>query len=63
MRDTHRISPLCIEIAIQWMNTCPDMRFLQLIDNFQAWIGSDGYYMEDDIFLEKFKKFMRTLSA
>ena len=61
MRNENRIYPICIEIAIEWQNTCPDWRFMQLFDNFQKWLGNDGFYLEDDKFMEKFKEYMSLL--
>lgn len=57
MRDKSRISPLCIEFAVKWMNTFPDWRFMQVINNFMRWAGSDCFYLEDDKFIDKFKEF------
>ena len=63
MRDKSRISPLCIELAIKWQNTCPDWRFMQLMSNFTAWLGRDPFYMEDDEFLEKFMEYMKVIKG
>lgn len=61
MRDKGRIAPLCVEIAVLWLRFAPDMRFMQLVNNFMAWKKSDCFYMEDDDFLAQFKKFMEGL--
>ena len=53
MRDIDRIEKVCEALAHAWKRV-PDMRFMQLIDNFQAWLGNDGFYLEEDSFLEKF---------
>ena len=43
----------------------PDLRFTQLMIAFFEWrkntYGSDGFYVEDDEFVVRFKKFMRDL--
>ena len=61
MTNKQKNSLFCIDLAIQWMNNFPDWRFMQLINNFQAWIGSDGFYLEDDEFIEKFKQFINEI--
>lgn len=61
MRDTHRILPLMKEVASLWLAKCPDWRFMQLMSNFAVWYGADPFYLEDDVFLEKFKEFIETL--
>ena len=48
MRDIERIDYVCNEIAKYWKK-CPDIRFMQLINNFMAWLKSDGFYLEDDM--------------
>ena len=44
----------------------PDLRFGQIIEKFSAWYywkckenKTDIYYLEDDVFLEKFKEFLK----
>lgn len=61
MRDEKRIHPLMNEIAEVWEQVAPDMRFMQFIVNFQAWLGSDGFYLEDDQLTEKICKFATKL--
>lgn len=61
MRDISRIYKICNEIAPLWQEKCPDWRFMQLLNNFMAWLGSDGFYLEDDKFIEYFKKFMEEI--
>lgn len=58
MRDVNRIFKITNEIAIKWCINCPDWRFMQMICNFISWLGSDGFYLEDDKFEEKFNEFM-----
>jgi hypothetical protein len=57
MRDIERIDYICNEISKYWKK-CPDIRFMQLINNFMAWLKSDGFYLEDDMFLKRFSEFM-----
>ena len=59
MRDMNRIAKLCEIVAIEWETNCPDWRFMQLMYNFMSWLGYDGFYLEDDAFIEKFKEFMK----
>jgi len=59
MRDINRIAKICAAIAKDWKAKCPDWRFMQLMCNFMSWLGHDGFYLEDDIFIEKFKEFMK----
>ena len=47
MRDKDRIQPTADIFATVW-KTVPDWRFMQFICNFQRWLGSDGFYLEDD---------------
>lgn len=61
MRDEKRIHPLMNEIAEVWEQVAPDMRFMQFIVNFQSWLGSDGFYIEDDQLTEKICEFATKL--
>ena len=61
MRNKGRIYPLCVVIAALWLRSAPDLRFMQLINNFMVWKKSDCFYMEDDDFLTQFKTFMEGL--
>lgn len=54
MRDPKRIMPLLTDFGNVWEQCFPDMRFMQVIVNFQSWLGSDGFYIEDDKLIEKF---------
>ena len=58
MRDEGRIMPLVMQVGRLWQYHCPDIRFMQLMSNFAVWYGADPFYMEDDEFLTKFKKYM-----
>lgn len=57
MRDIKRIMPLLKQLGDIWEQCFPDWRFMQVICNFQAWLGSDGFYIEDDKLIEKFCTF------
>lgn len=59
MRDINRIVKLCEVVSEEWETKCPDLRFMQLMCNFMSWLGYDGFYLEDDVFIEKFKEFMK----
>ncbi len=58
MRDVNRILRITSRIADKWYDKCPDWRFMQMVCNFMAWLGSDVFYLEDDKFEEKFNEFM-----
>lgn len=47
MRSPERIDSVLAEIGRIWKEV-PDWRFMQLICNFQRYIGSDGFYLEED---------------
>lgn len=59
MRNPDRIKPLLMDLSELWEQYCPDWRFMQLICNFQQWLRSDGFYIEDDKILEKFCEFIK----
>ena len=59
MRDPERIKPLLDEIGELWKQKCPDLRFMQLIENFQSYTLRDCFYMEDDEFIQIFRDFMK----
>lgn len=60
-RDPERIEPFLEELARLW-HKVPDWRFGQLMLNFQYWLNAtshgDGFYLEEDKYLELFKNFM-----
>lgn len=58
MRNPDRIKPLLEELGNIWETYCPDWRFMQLVVNFQSWLRSDGFYIEDDKIIEKFCEFI-----
>ena len=51
MRDPKRIDKFCEILKVYW-HMVPDWRFMQLVCNLQAQIGSDGFYLEDDKTIE-----------
>ena len=51
MRDIDRIDSICDSLKQIW-ETLPDWRLMQLIVNFQDYIGNDGYYLEDEDFIK-----------
>lgn len=61
MRNPGRIFGIISTIRDEWYFKCPDLRFMQLMSNFVAWLGHDPFYMEDDEFLQKFHEYMETL--
>lgn len=66
MRDPKRIISLCLKIAALWQEKCPDLRFMQLMGNFRAWLTETEpsciyYYMEDDTLLSKFTEYMNSI--
>ena len=62
MRNIARIPHVCNKIADLWINNCPDWRFMQFINNFMRWLGSDGFYLEDDKLIEMMELFIKELN-
>lgn len=54
-------SRFCVEFAVLWQRFAPELRFMQFISNFQAWMGSDGFYLENGETLEKLEEYCHTL--
>lgn len=63
MRNPDRIVPLLTQLGEIWAQYFPDWRFMQVVCNFQAWLKSDGFYIEDDKLIEKFCEFVITNHA
>lgn len=61
MRDSMRIDMFAYELAEFWKRYFPDWRFMQVICNFQSWLGSDGFYLEESEFMAKFEKFIHEM--
>lgn len=59
MRDPDRIDVFLKELGVLWKQYCPDLRFMQLIINFQQYSIRDCFYMEDDEFLENFNFYIK----
>lgn len=57
MRNEKRIAPLLDDFGNVWEQCFPDWRFMQVISNFQSWLGNDGFYIEDSDLIERFCKF------
>lgn len=55
MRSPERIDSVLAEIGRIWKEV-PDWRFMQLICNFQRYIRSDGFYLEEDRFVGKLEE-------
>ena len=60
MRDPNRLFAI-YDIIYQYHKTHPDLRTMQLLNNFFIWhyttFGNDGFYIEDNKFIERFNKF------
>ena len=59
MRDPKRIDKFCEMLKAYW-HMVPDWRFMQLVCNLQAQIGSDGFYLEDDKTMELIEQMLNT---
>ena len=58
MRDSKRIDKFCEMLKAYW-HMVPDLRFMQLVCNLQASIGSDGFYLEDDKAMELIEQMLK----
>lgn len=58
MRNPDRCLKMMAEMGKLWKDKYPDWRFGQLISNFANFVGRDIFFMEDDEFMEKFRKFV-----
>lgn len=54
---------LCVEIAMLVRRYCPQLRVMQFINNFQAWMGSDCFYLTNYQTLLKMKEYCKTLKT
>jgi hypothetical protein len=61
MRDPTRVYKYCHVLADAW-SELPDWRFAQLITNFIAYLGNDPFFMEDEEFFDKLKKYTGVIS-
>lgn len=62
MRNPNRIANFMYELGEIWGQNLPDWRFGQLMVNFISEVG-DPFYLEEDDFLEKFKKYVQNVKA
>lgn len=60
MRDPKRIDK-CLNTLREVWYEFPDWRFMQLICNFQSWIGTDGFFLEDEDFQKKLSEYLNRL--
>lgn len=62
MRDESRLKDI-YDTMCKYHKQVPDIRMMQLINDFLAWhiseYGTDGFYVEDEEFTKRFRKFMR----
>jgi len=67
MRNPDRLYKLYIDLMNEHKNNFPDWRFTQLMLNFFSWyrqkFNNDGFYMEDEIFKNKFKDFINEMKG
>ena len=52
-------SRLMVDLACLWLGKAPQLRFMQLICNFQRWLGQDGFYIPDEKLIEMFEEYLR----
>lgn len=64
MRDIKRL-PKLYDTLRQYHQQLPDWRFMQMIVDFMTWhhayYGTDGYYIEDNTFISRFKEFINDM--
>jgi len=58
MRDPNRMDAFLEELKKEWQKV-PDWRFIQLMYNFID-ATSASFYLEEDEFIEKLRKYMKT---
>ena len=58
MRDSKRIDKFC-EMLKAYCHMVPVWRFMQLVCNLQASIGSDCFYLEDDKAMELIEQMLK----
>ena len=57
MRDESRIDKTLEMVGKIWKQV-PDWRFMQMICNLQRFMGSDGFYLEEERFVTKLNEFV-----
>lgn len=55
-------SRLMVDLACLWLGKAPQLRFMQLICNFQSWLGQDGFYIPDEKLIEMFEEYLRRVT-
>ena len=50
-----------VELGLLWRKYAPEMRFMQFIVNFQSWMDSNCFYMEDYDAIQKMELFGKLL--
>lgn len=58
MRDPERIPWFTNRLANLWMKYFPDWRFGQFMSNFYSYYGQDFFYLEEEVWMEKFEEFV-----
>ena len=61
MRDVNRIDKFLEEFGELWKKY-PDLRFSQIVCNLQRYIGNDGFYLEEEDYIQKLKDFLTPLN-
>lgn len=60
MRDLKRIDRYLNTLREVWYEFL-DWRFMQLICNFQSWMGTDSFFLEDEDFQKKLSEYLNRL--
>ena len=60
MRDPKRIDK-CLNTLREVWYEFPDQRFMQLICNFQNWMGTDDFFLEDEDLQKKLSEYLNRL--
>lgn len=65
MRDPNRLDNFYEKIKTYHKENFSDLRFAQLMITFLTWhnnkYGNDGFYLEEKVFLERFKEFIEVI--
>ena len=65
MRNPQRLDMYGYDIKELHKNNLPDWRIGQMITNFLSWhittYKTDIFYIEDDMFVERFEKFIKEM--
>lgn len=64
MRDPNRLDDFYTDMKVLHKKL-PDLRFMQLMNLFFDWhakrYNSDGFYVEDNRFIDRFREFVETM--